>query len=108
MKRILTISLATLIIGGASGYYYLYSVNEQSERITPRQHHTATAVQTKSDDQIIREFFRNKFPQASISSITTGYYGGTTEVLMDFEANGLKRFVVKVEDGKISYFKVVE
>ena len=108
MKRILIIGLLTLIIGGTSGYYYLYSVNEQIESIPPRQHQTVVQTQTKSDNQIIREYFASKFPQGKVASIDTGYYGGTIEVLMNFEANGLKRFVVKVENGEVSYFKAVE
>lgn len=68
----------------------------------------ASPIQYKTDTQVIRDYFRAKFPYAKIASIDGGHAGGASEVLMDFEENGLRRFVVYVSAGRVTSVKAVE
>ena len=78
----------------------------KSGRSTPSS--GGSQIQNKTDAQVIRDYFRAKFPNAQIASIDGGYAGGASEVLLDFDEAGLKRFVVYVTAGKVTSVKAVQ
>ena len=82
MKRILIISLLTLTIGGTAGYYYLHSVNEQSEQITPRQHQTTQSLKNnnKTVRQLLTERAETLHGRNVRVEVDNGFYGGAYQV----------------------------
>jgi hypothetical protein len=76
MKRILTVSLVTFIVGGVIGYY-LYSVNTRPDTITPRQHQTQSSHNNKTARQIVTDYAKNHYDHISsidIDLLTDGNY----------------------------------